>query len=174
MNRTTVWLAEIAMGAACSIATADYSVADTGTWPKSWPAELESLRKQARTLVGPEVECRHYAIPFAKREEFEAAGPHLLKVKTNGAPVLLVRGPSFYLGDKATAGVVVHCPPERRGTDPATAEGPISGVTNPRERWMNATFIDLVVDGRVVDLNRMPLPPDTPILDERFKTERSK
>jgi hypothetical protein len=26
-----------------------------------------------------------------------------------------------------------------------------------------------VVDGEIVDLNRIPLPPDTPIIDERFK-----
>jgi hypothetical protein len=27
----------------------------------------------------------------------------------------------------------------------------------------------LIVDGDIVDLNRIPLPPDTPIIDERFK-----
>lgn len=34
---------------------------------------------------------------------------------------------------------------------------------------MNTTFIELVVDGKIVDLNRIPLPRDTPIIDERFK-----
>ncbi|MHC4489460.1 MAG: hypothetical protein ACYSW7_09855 [Planctomycetota bacterium] len=29
--------------------------------------------------------------------------------------------------------------------------------------------IELVVDGDIVDLNRIPLPPDTPIIDKRFK-----
>ena len=53
----------------------------------------------------------HYTIPFTKREEFEAAWPHLLKVKPKGAPILLVRGPSFWLKD---AGVCVHCPLPRR------------------------------------------------------------
>jgi hypothetical protein len=33
---------------------------------------------------------------------------------------------------------------------------------------MNTTFIELVVDGNVVDLNRIALPADTPIIDERF------
>ena len=48
-------------------------------------------------------------------------------------------------------------------------EAPISGVTNVRERWMNTTYFELVVDGNIVDLNRIPLPADTPIVDERFK-----
>jgi hypothetical protein len=33
---------------------------------------------------------------------------------------------------------------------------------------MYTTFIELVVDGNVVDLNRIPLPADTPVIDERF------
>ncbi len=39
---------------------------------------------------------------------------------------------------------------------------------------MNTTFIELVVDGSIVDLNRIPLPEDTPIIDERFKVEDNK
>jgi len=38
-----------------------------------------------------------------------------------------------------------------------------------RTKWSNTTYIELVVDGEIVDLNRIPLPPDTPIVDERFK-----
>jgi hypothetical protein len=34
---------------------------------------------------------------------------------------------------------------------------------------MYTTFIELVVNGEIVDLNRIPLPTDTPIIDERFK-----
>ena len=169
MIRSTVWLAVIAIFAMSSTALALYSVNFTGTWPKSWPAELESLRNQAQTLVGPEVENRHYAIRFVKREQFEAAWPHILKVKTQGAPIILVHGPNFFLGEKAKAGVVVHCPPEGQAKNPATLEAPISGVNNPRERWMYTNYIELVVDGQIVDLNRIPLPADTPIVDERFK-----
>ncbi|MHC4642114.1 MAG: hypothetical protein ACYS32_10750 [Planctomycetota bacterium] len=33
--------------------------------------------------------------------------------------------------------------------------------------------IELVVDGDIVDLNRIPLPPDTPIIDKRFKDSHS-
>jgi hypothetical protein len=115
---------------------------------------LEPLRKQARTLVGPRVEYRHFAIPFTKREEFETAWPHLLTVTTKGVAIRLVRGPNFFLGG-AAAGVVVHAPPAPRAGAPAAPEGTI--------------YIELVVDGDVVDLNRIRLPADTPINDDRFK-----
>ena len=34
--------------------------------------------------------------------------------------------------------------------------------------------IELVVDGNIVDLNRIPLPADTPIIDKRFKDKHNK
>src|ERR1700687_3999910 len=162
MKRTIAILAAIAFCAVCSV-HADYSVEDKGTWPKSWPEELEPLRKQSRTLEGPLVLLLHYQIPFTKREEFEAAWPHLLKVKSKGAPVILVRSPYTRLG-RIDAGVFIHSPPARTGN----REAPINS-TNTRERWMWTTYIELVVDGEIVDLNRIPLPADTPIIDERFK-----
>jgi hypothetical protein len=169
MTRTTAFLATIAFGATCSTVFALYSVNGNGDWPKNWPKELEPLRKQSRTLVGPMSPQRHYAIPFTNREEMESAWPQILKVKSKGAPVLIVRGPNFFLGGNKKAGVVVHCPPLGQAENPATPEGPIPGVTNVRERWMNTNYIELIVDGDVVDLNRIPLPADTPIIDERFK-----
>jgi len=57
---------------------------------------------------------------------------------------------NFFLG---RPGVVVHCPPAGRGEQ--------------------ATSIDLIVDGAVVDLNRIPLPADTPIIDERLFREEA-
>jgi len=147
MKRALVFLAAVALCTAGSV-SADYAVWDKGTWPKSWPKELEPLRKQARTLEGNLVLNLHYAIPFTKREEFEAAWPYIVKVKSKGAPIHLRRAPDFFLGG-SKAGVVVHCPPAGRGEE--------------------ATSIDLIVDGDVVDLNRVPLPANTPIIDERFK-----
>lgn len=167
MMRTIAVLAAIAFGAA-GLALADYSVSGKGEWPASWPRELEPLRKQASTYVGPLAEHRHYAIPFTKREEFESAWPHLVKVKSKGAAVLLVRGSNFFLGEHARAGVIVHSPPLGQAENPATPEAPINS-TNARERFWHMTYIELVVDGDVVDLNRIPLPADTPIIDERFK-----
>jgi hypothetical protein len=174
MKKTTALLAAVAVFAACSAAHALYLVSDTGTWPKSWPVELEPLRKQSRTLEGPLAPHLHYAIRFSKREEFESAWPHLLKVKSKGAPVLLVRGPNFFLGEKSQAGVVVHAPPLGQANNPATPEAAIPGVKDVRMRWINTTYIELVVDGEIVDLNRIPLPADTPIIDERFKGGQSK
>ena len=167
MNRRTAFLAAIALCTAAGSVYALYEVYDHGAWPKSWPAELEPIRKQARTLVGPEVAFRHYQIPFTKREEFEAAWPHFLKVKSKGAPIILVRGPKTDFFDIKPAGLLIHSPPtDEKETDPVEQ---ISGQDNPRTTWMNATFFELVVDGEIVDLNRIALPPDTPIIDERFK-----
>jgi hypothetical protein len=173
MKRTIAVLAAIAF---CAVgpAYALYSVSFTGDWPKSWPKELESLRKQSRTLVGPLAAHQHFAIPFTKRDEFESAWPHLLKVKSKGAPVILVRGENFFLGEKVKAGVVVHNPPVGQANNPATPEAPIPAQDNPRVTWMNTTYIELVVDGDIVDLNRIALPADTPIIDERFKDGKKK
>lgn len=160
MKRVSLLLVAIVCSVVCSV-QADYMVRDEGTWPESWPDELDELRKQARTLEGPLAPLLHYAIPFTKREEFEAAWPHLLKVKSSGAPIVLRRGPSFWL-DQHSAGVCIHSPPA--GTEPV-------GTSPPRhnESWESTIYIELIVDGEIVDLNRIPLPPETPIIDERFK-----
>ena len=105
---------------------------------------------------------------FTQREEFESAWPHLLKVKSKGAPIILVRGPKTDFMEVKPAGVLIHSPPAGQRDNPATPEAPIPAQTNVRVRWMNTTYIELVVDGNIVDLNRIPLPADTPIIDERF------
>jgi hypothetical protein len=165
MNRTVTLLAAIATLWACPL-FADYSVQNSGTWPKDWPKEMEPLRKQSRTLEGPMVLLLNYAIPFTKREEFESAWPHLLKVKSKGAPIVLRRGPSFWLGKESNAGVCIHTPPQ--GEDPIVGDQVTGG------RWEQTNYIELIVDGEIVDLNRIPLPADTPIIDERFKDSPKK
>src|SRR6476646_6831650 len=126
--RKTFALGFLMIGLVCSGVWGIYVFNDRGEWPKSWPAELEGLRKQARTREGRRAPDLHYAIRFSKREEFEAAWPHILKVKSKGAPVFLVRGPNFFLGEESKAGVVIHCPPEGQEKNPKTPEGPIEGV----------------------------------------------
>src|SRR3954463_1913276 len=99
MKRTITVLSAAVACAICLTAYADYSVMDSGAWPKSWPAELEPLRKQARTLEGPLALNLHYAIPFTNRAAFESAWLHILKVRNKEAQLILVRGPNFFLGD---------------------------------------------------------------------------
>jgi len=153
--------------AATGLVHALYMVRDNGAWPASWPKELEPLRKQARTLVGPTALYRHYAIRFTTREEFEAAWPHLLSVKAKGASLILRRGGNFFLGG-ANAGVVVHCPPFSQA-DKAGVPDFTGRTATAKELAHDAHSIELVVDGTIVDLNRIALPADTPISDERFK-----
>ena len=122
-----------------------------GTWPKSWPKELEPLRKQAWTWVHGQLNLPSYEIPFANREEFESAWPHILKLKSKGASITLLRGPHVSVGEARTAGVIIR--------------HPLKGVS--AGPW-SLTRITLVVDGGIVDLNRIYLPADTPIIDKRF------
>lgn len=161
MKRACLMLGVILLSA--SQLYAEYGVEDRGSWPDTWPRELEALRKQSRTLEGPLRPFLHYAIPFAKRETFEAAWPHLLQVKTPGSPIVLRRGPSFWIGGEAKAGVCVHTPPK--------GQAPIADPTKVGVNRERTIYIELIVDGEIVDLNRIPLPPDTLIIDERFKND---
>lgn len=140
------------------------AVSNVGEWPKDWPEELEPLRQQSQTLVKGRAAFRQYLIPFKKREDFEAAWPHLLKTKTKNAPIILIRPPKAGKYTVTPAGVYIHSPPEHT----SFPESPIDS-DNIVERWQYTTFIYLVVDGEVVDLNRIHIPADTPIVDERFK-----
>jgi hypothetical protein len=163
MKRMTVLIAAILFCVA-RVVYAEYGVIDRGTWPQSWPGELDALRKQSRTLEGPVVPLLHYAIPFTQREVFEEAWPHLQKVKTKGAPIVLRRGPSFWLG-QGEAGVCIHTPP--------AGETPVADAKEAGGQRERMIYIELVVDGEIVDLNRIRLPAGTPIIDERFKDDET-
>lgn len=59
-----------------------------GKWPDSWPKELESYRKQSRTIeVATGTQETIYEIPFTNREEFEKIWPVLLQIKSPRAPI---------------------------------------------------------------------------------------
>ena len=172
MKRQITLLAAIACCAICSSVYAAYDVANKGLWPESWPKALEPLRGQATSMIGPR---EYYLIPFTKREEFESAWPHFWKVKSKGSPIILVRSPKTVFPE-LKVGVLIHSP--LAGTDRKVhPEEPIDDwerFGDVRARWMWTTYIELVVDGSVVDLNRIPLPADTPIIDERFKDVQDK
>jgi len=70
--------------------------ANKGTWPDTWPKELEQYRDQSRThdvLAGISEDV--HEIPFATRSEFEKAWPHFLKLGSNGTRLIL-NSPSIY------------------------------------------------------------------------------
>ncbi len=50
-----------------------------------------------------------------------------------------------------------------RWVDPRTAGGKGRGFL-----YRARVDLELVIDGQVIDLNRIPLPTDTPVVDQRF------
>ena len=171
MKRTAGILVTLLVGVVAAQLSADVSIENRGRWPESWPQELEPLREKSRTIEGPLAGFLHYEIPFSDRDAFESAWSHLLKVKSPESPIVLTRSP--YEGTGATkgssmkAGVLINSYPFANSTeDPAASDAPAKG-TKPKSA--NTTVIVLVVDGKVVDLNRIPLPKNTHIQDERFK-----
>ncbi len=202
-----VFLASVAVLAVPLLCYAAIMSGDGGTWPDDWPSELEPLRDQAVTNeVMHGIQETVYEIPFGKREEFENAWPHILKVKSKGAPLILEKTPSSYgvSGSTMETGVRLLCPPTgaeygKPGCkDLPEDKGLIAGPPWPqslmsptgelpeyvatgleewlpfdesqRETWRIRARIDivLVTDGKIVDLNRIRLPEDTPIIDRRF------
>jgi hypothetical protein len=97
-----------------------------------------------------------------------------LKVKGKRAPIVLQRSPfnHWHFG-KIKAGVLIQSPPRQTGNR-VNPEEPQPGTDNLRLRWMWTNYIELVVDGKVVDLNRIPLPADTAIIDARFTGAQNK
>ena len=177
-------------------------ISDKGTWPDSWPKELEQYRNQSKTFgVAHGIQENVHEISFAKREEFEKAWPHILSLKSKGAPLIIERSPSTYgvSGSTAHSGVRMICPsgsgrevngkiyiaaapwpdyiksssgelPEYVIFDQENAKWMPADKTE-RVGFMNRARVDIVLitDGKIVDLNRIPLPPNTPIIDNRFK-----
>jgi hypothetical protein len=172
-----------------------------GTWPDSWPKELERYRDQSKSLgVGHGIQEDIHEIQFLKREEFEKAWPYILTLKSPGSPLLLEQAPSTYSvsGSKAEAGVRILCstggilgqpkgkrliagPPWPDYLKSPTAELP-EYVVGQEGKWTAfngrnrngfifraRVDIVLICDGNIVDLNRIPLPPNTQIIDNRFE-----
>jgi hypothetical protein len=82
--------------------------AETGIWPKTWPAELEELRKQCHTTeVATGIQENIYDIYFTNHAQFERAWPAILKVRTPGSPVVL------YTVEKPPLGIAGSAPVTR-------------------------------------------------------------
>lgn len=127
-----------------------------GMWPNSWPKELEPLRKQSWTWRHGLVERTSYEITFTNREQFESAWPYLLRVKSEGVSITLLRGPHVRVKPRRNSGIRIF--------------PPLTGYT---EGPWSVTRIELVIDGEIVDLNRIRLPANTPIIDKRFENGNS-
>lgn len=130
-----------------------------GNWPATWPKELGPLRQRSQTVAGPSLAHQVHSIPFAKREDFEAAWPHLLKVKTPGTSIILRKSRAAQDGKGRWIGVRIESDPQGQ----PSAEQLKTGQRDDR------VTLTLYVDGEVVDLNRIPLPANTSFLDERFQ-----
>ncbi len=182
-------------------------VTEHGTWPSNWPDKLDPYRSQASTWnFGGSIFEKTYTIRFHKRENFEKVCPHILKVKSEGAPLVLVRRSSREreTGSEGKGLVRIVCPPEPYDVvfDPDGARlhpGPpwpdsiksesgelpeyvveqdgkwvrYDGTNNLGGRVRVQLKIVLVIDGEVIDLNRIPLPANTPIIDRRFEKQAS-
>ena len=189
---------------------------EEGTWPDSWPKELDQYRSQAKTVeVAHGIQETVYEIPFRNREEFERAWPYILKLKSKGAPLILEKSPFTYhvSGSKAANAVMVLSPSLGYAGGPSSPQietkaeaeelvkqgkmlraGPPwpESIKSPtgelpqyvvfqdgkwvpfkdkeRKGFVHRARVDviLVTDGKVIDLNRIALPPDTTIVDNRF------
>lgn len=103
MKRIAYGLATLALCVLGVHAYALFSVSDQGDWPTRWPKQMEPLREQSATYIGPMFEQQQHVIPFDDRAAFEAAWPHILKVKTpGGAHYPAARPP--YLGGQPRSG----------------------------------------------------------------------
>ncbi len=191
-----VWVITVAALVLCSTAVfGSRLVLSEGLWPDSWPEELERYRDRARTIEGGFPISSVYEIPFETREDFERVWPHILGLRSKGAPLILVSSPAPYVDLTLKAGVRILSPGMRvtLGPDeikpgppwPDSARLP-SGELPEYVTWRDGTWVPgdearggvrarqdimLVCDGKVIDLNRIPLPADTPIIDRRFEAK---
>ena len=198
MLRNGVPVVLLAVAMACGVCSALVIAIYGGNWPDSWPRELEPFRARAWTFgfEGFGLEETVHQIPFDSREEFEGAWPHILKLKSKGGPLILEKSPFATAGQRIEAGVCIKWPPgtvrqlpdgtrlEAKAPWPDSAISPAGELPEyvmpehgtwvpcttklPKERFRARVDIILVVDGRVVDLNRLELPGETPIVDRRF------
>ena len=216
-KKTTLALFSVIIALSASIGFALVEFSKDGAWPDTWPKELEKFRKQSRSYshsLG--IEEMWHEIVFQNREEFEQAWPHILKLKTKGAPLIIesTKNPPSRYGYISSLlpsrpRVRIFCTiPDGPSARRLSSEVPLAWPTPWPDyiklpsgglpeyvvfqdgKWVAADInqftgelgpewqgnycrarvdIVLISDGKIVDLNRIPLPPDTPIIDKRFE-----
>jgi len=223
MNKATTPAVLVCILGFAGLCLAMVTITNKGTWPDTWPKELEQYRAQAKTHgVAHGISENVHEISFAKRDEFEKAWPHILKLRSSGTRLVLQTSPSIYSvsgsemgpGVRILAAVTIIAGAANPEAQPKEEEDPLTGTelqelvkqgkmlkTGPpwpkyimiddelpeyvqakyvdgKQKWesVNAGIrarldIELVVDGSIVDLNRIQLPPNTLIIDNRFNKE---
>ncbi len=146
--------------------------------------------------MSPKIETA-YEIRFGDREDFERAWPYIVSLKSKGSPLILEKSPSKYKASQLEVGVRILSPPRdslHSGPWPDSRRSPSTDFIRSASgelpeyarvedgRWVSdhdaltrgwrirvRQDIILVCDGKVIDLNRIPLPADTPIIDRRWE-----
>jgi hypothetical protein len=155
------------IAASFGLAHADYVAMEEGKWPEHWPMQFDAFRKQARTLEGGELNAVFYELPLTKREDFESLWPHVLKTRGERVPLVLLRSPDSTFGKKVAAGIRIKCRPRQMEGKVAVST---KGAATKSQQLPDSDILEiqLINDGTIVDLNRIPLPPDSRIADRRF------
>lgn len=187
-----VGLVVLAGLACCGISFAAIRGSDHGAWSSDWPKELEPYRERASTIQeAPLTGGYIYTIPFADRADFEKIWPVLMNLKSKGAPLILRSG-GFELRRGGQIDVngenKEYCSGWQEGTYPGVKIYAPSKSLYPKSSstYTNAEAFDrssmgrstveielFVGDGKVIDLNRIRLPAETPIIDNRvFENEQ--
>ena len=229
MNRTLSFVALILFLFVSREVSALVMMSDEGKWPVTWPQELESLRKRAKTLdVATGIQEHIYTIPFENRDEFEKLWPVLMKLRTPGSPLTLskmgdtdsgwgkflsnakpsvrIKGPTGgYVGGTAKIGGQIDLKELESGTmlfsgtpwpeELAGSKGDLPEyvtvikIEGGKLAWKSVdqvaekdrgfhnrarVEIELVIDGEVIDLNRIALPQDASLVDRRFPEPANK
>jgi len=185
------------IAAVSGLCFASRTIYDRGVWPESWPAELDEFRAQGKTVITgtgfKDVWETSHEISFSSREKFERAWPHILSLMGEGSSIILERTPSKRWSTPIRAGVRILCPSSGPVINGLHSPEHLDFESGTRPEYIVAgrgwhvaydgdngdavdTFIlrarvdiVLVVDGKIVDMNRIPLLDNTPIIDNRFK-----
>jgi hypothetical protein len=170
-------------------------------WPSHYPSILEPYRRNLKVFgVMNATHETVFELTFDNQSQFEQIWPQILKIKSNGSPLILEKAPSSYVNNKmvngirilgptdggrqVTGGVMLSCGPPWPDSVKSPKDELPEYVVATTENWIpfnedihkhksrSRARVDivLVVDGKVVDLNRIPLPANTRIIDNRFNT----
>jgi hypothetical protein len=135
----------------------------TGTWPHSWPEELEQVRKQSTSYGPPPFATpMFYHIPFHERGQFEEVWPGIAELCQKAVEVKLLDAPEC-------------CPaPATKEQSSGFRVAPIAPATvliiedeKAQPDANKEITIILFVDGEIIDVNRIRFPSGVAIHDER-------